>query len=1006
MIHRISAVLRTWGLLAVVLVGVASCAPRHDDFTQGADTAKDQGGGTDVVDVAVDVPVEEVADSKAPDETEADLFVDAVELLDISVEEVDDVGEELPEDAEVDAGCDPDAPDEVGDGIDQNCDGADGVDSDGDSYASVESGGDDCDDSAESSYPGADDEVGDETDQNCDGADGVDGDGDSHANLESGGDDCDDLVETVYPGAADAVGDDTDQNCDGLDGVDADGDSHASVDSGGDDCEDSVETTYPGAADFVLGACSDPVTSAATEVVDEEGSTGYYSSAAFGPDGTLYVAYRRSSDPQQVKLAVLGPEADSWSFYTPFEGPGQYIDIAIAGGEAHVTFYDKSACKCLKYAHASTDSMGAGQWTVEVVDDDESAEVGRYSSVAIDGDGFVHIGYFDQTNLNLKYASNVTGQFVAEVVSGNDVVEGEFEKIGRYSSLALDNDGYAHIATHYETGLSLAYLTNKEGGWTRDIIDSDGADVGRYPTLALDGNDAVHIAYRYSSEEDLRYATNASGAWQTQDVDGLNLKVGSYGSIAIDQDNNVHIAYNQGDLDYLRYATNKPGYFVAATVEDQYKCGLQTSIALDGDGVAHIFSTHNALQKLLHTTATLDCLAQGDEADSNCDGVDGTDGDLDGFASLDSGGSDCNDSDPTVQPQWVTTVLDEGPSVGEFASLAIDGQNVLHAAYYAATPMDLVYARLEPGGEWEIDTADPSGHDVGQYSSIAVSKVDEEDEEGAVVHIAYHNATSNELWYATNGTGAWVPEVVEATPEPGDDVGEHAALALDKNGFPHIAYYDVPNGLLRYASKETGVWELSTVPNDGNAGKNTAITVYKGVVYIAYQAVDSFDMMVASGGPDEWTVELVDGSDKDVGEAVSIGVDSSKKIHVTYRDANDRDLHYAVRSGGEWTLWAVDVDADVGKWSALALDGNKMVHVAYKDQDTNALLYATNVVVENYQWTKEPVTGVDGVPCGGLTTECGSHVSLSFDPMGRLHAVHYDDFNKRLLYSRKSCLGY
>ena len=808
------------------------------------------------------------------------------------------------------------------------------------------------------------------------------------------------------PDAPDDVGDEIDQNCDGVDGVDFDGDGVASLASGGTDCDDTSDKSFPGAPDFVLGSCSDPQTTSETEVVDEEGNTGYYSSAAMGPDGTVYVAYRQSSEPQQVKLARKVSGADDWSFFTPFEGPGQYIDIAIAFDKLHVTFYDKSDCKCLRYVYASLDALGAGQWTEITVDDAAGAEVGRYSSVAVDKDGFVHVAYFDQTNMDLKYATNLTGQFVPEVVSGEAIVDGEFEKIGRYSSLALDSDGFAHIAAHYETGLSLAYLTNKEGSWQRQIIDSDGADVGRYPALAVDGNDAVHIAYRNSSLEDLRYATNATGAWQTDNVDGLNLKVGSYGAIAVDQDNVVHISYNQGDLDYLRYATNKPGYWVATTVESGYKCGLQTSIALSTDGTAHIFSTHNALQKLLHTTATLDCLGQGDEADSNCDGVDGTDGDLDGFPSIDSGGSDCDDEDPTVQPQWVTTVLDEGPSVGEYASLAIDGQGVLHAAYRAATPKNLIYAMLTPGGEWEIEPAHDSGHDVGEYCSIAVSGVDAEDEVGAAAHIAYHDATSNELWYATNITGAWAQEVVEATPEPGQDVGKHASLALDKYDYAHIAYFDAANSVLRYATNETDAWELRTIVNEGDAGKNTAITVYKGVVYIAYQAVDSFDLLVASGSGDEWTVEVVDGGDQDVGEAISIAVDKKKRVHVFYRDANVRDLHYANRVGADWSLWTIDEDADVGKWSSVALDGNNMVHVAYKDQASNALLYATNVVVQNYQWTKEPVTGADGIPCGGLSTECGSHVALRFDSGGRLHAVHYDDFNKRLLYSRKSCLGY
>lgn len=39
-----------------------------------------------------------------------------------------------------------------------------------------------------------------------------------------------------------------------------------------------------------------------------------------------------------------------------------------------------------------------------------------------------------------------------------------------------------------------------------------------------------------------------------------------------------------------------------------------------------------------------------DDADQNCDGVDGEDHDGDGYASEDSGGDDCNDNNVNVNP--------------------------------------------------------------------------------------------------------------------------------------------------------------------------------------------------------------------------------------------------------------------------------------------------------------------------------------------------------------------
>jgi len=943
------------------------------------DSAMDQTDRKDAADAA-EPDVKDVAEPDVKDVAEPDVK-DVAEPDIEDVLEPSDLSEEV-DGGEVELGCIPEGEgDEFGDGIDQNCDGIDGIDDDGDGFA-------------------------------------VNADG------ELAPKDCDDDDPEIKPGAEDPVEEEhIDQNCDGMDGVDSDGDGYATEAVGEKlaDCEDGNSKVHPGAPDFVMGACSDTVMTASTEVVDEEGDVGYYSSAGMGDDGTLYVAYRRAEegeDPAAVKLGVLPPGAE-WNLYTVTQNSGQYIDLAVADGKIHVTYYDKGACKCLRYAHATIGDFGGGQWQEELVDDDDSSEVGRYSSVAVDKDGFVHIAYWDKQKDNLKYATNSTGQFVAEVVSGEDVVNGEEEKVGSFASLDLDSDGNVHISAYYTTGASLVYVTNDEGGWTRELVDDNGWDVGKYSALAVDGNDAVHIAYRYSSLEDLRYATNATGTWDVQTVDGAMVKVGSYGSIAIDSENKVHIAYNQGDLDYLRYATNRPGYWVATKVYTEQKCGLHNSIVLAADGTAHIFTGHNDTEKLLHSTAVLDCLEQeADDVDSNCDGSDGVDGDGDGYASIDSGGEDCDDADEAVQPHWVTSVLDPGPSVGKFASLAIDRHNILHASYYSELPKDLMYAKMEPGQEWDIEPADETGQDVGQYSSIAVEHLSAGDVAAgtaAAVHIAYYDAFHSELWYATNASGSWVPEVVEATPEPGQDVGKYASIATDgyykKDQSPHITYHDSVNGVLRYATRESGTWELFTIPNAEDAGMHTRCAVYKEVVYVAYQAVESYDLMVATGSGDTWEVVMVDGPNKDVGDALSIAVDTSYRVHVSYRDTNERYLHYALRKGGEWSTLTVDTDAEVGKWTALALDGNKNVHVAYKDQGGDSLLYATNTVVDNYQWIKEEVTykpkGDEGKEsCGGLTTECGDYASLQFDPFGRLNVIHYDSINKQLLFSRKSCLGY
>ncbi|MFA9412503.1 MAG: carboxypeptidase regulatory-like domain-containing protein, partial [Deltaproteobacteria bacterium] len=66
-------------------------------------------------------------------------------------------------------------------------------------------------------------------------------------------------------------------------------------------------------------------------------------------------------------------------------------------GAARLTYFDESA-RDLKYA---TQQPGAS-WVLQTVD--SLGDVGRYTSIAIDSLGHAHVSYYDTTNSNLKYA--------------------------------------------------------------------------------------------------------------------------------------------------------------------------------------------------------------------------------------------------------------------------------------------------------------------------------------------------------------------------------------------------------------------------------------------------------------------------------------------------------------------------------------------------------------------------------------------------------------------------
>lgn len=169
----------------------------------------------------------------------------------------------------------------------------------------------------------------------------------------------------------------------------------------------------------------------------------------------------------------------------------KFCDMALDGmGNPHISYFDRNATD-LKYAH-----WDGTTWHIERVD--TADWVGEYSSIALDSLGYPHIAYWDGTNYGVKYVRWDGGAWQIETVE-SDV------GYGFYTSLALDANDRPHISSaEYMSDLRFAYWDGSI--WQTEVVDN--TVTCRWTSLAIDDAGYIHIAYydETSGAEELRYA--------------------------------------------------------------------------------------------------------------------------------------------------------------------------------------------------------------------------------------------------------------------------------------------------------------------------------------------------------------------------------------------------------------------------------------------------------------------------------------------------------------------
>jgi len=268
----------------------------------------------------------------------------------------------------------------------------------------------------------------------------------------------------------------------------------------------------------------------------------------------------------------------------------------------------------------------------------------------------------------------------------------------------------------------------------------------------------------------------------------------------------------------------------------------------------------------------------------------------------------------------------------------------------------------------------------------------------------YQSIPDSRLFYMNNkNQGFWESRIIALS----DSGFACISLGIEDQGPLHLVFQQSPgvafNRPFKYMNYRSGAWNYPEWFYEEGYDHIDLAVDHEGFVHVAFIALNrgiayqkSQDTIVEEWLPDELIEPDWRGGQLE-GMVVDIGLDSSGTPHVIYPGGTDGDheenIKYARRTGGTWHFEEVD-DGDFGSaGTAIAVEPSGIAHLCYSHFPSRQIRYATNVAGP---WIKQTLER--------NAQTWFSDMDMEVDGYGNVHITYLH--NENVMYALRPAIEY